>query len=237
VQLLKQFRRSCLDKALKTLDKNIPTRAERDYGTLCFSQSGEDGILNYLLPSLGFFIDIGAHHPLRYSNTHMLYRRGWRGINIDPIPGVKKLFDYFRPNDINLEIAVGSKKKKAHYYSFEEGCYNTMDRLLAKDLIEKGISKFLGVTDIDVHPLKRVCRQHVPAGQKIDLLTVDAEGMDSEILQTHDWRRYRPMHVVVENHWKYHRNRNPCAFLRKCGYRQVGCTPLSAIFQDSDKSR
>jgi hypothetical protein len=61
---------------------------------------------------MGFYIDVGAHHPFRYSNTHMLYRRGWRGINIDPIPGAKIAFDRFRPGDINLEMGVGCKKRE-----------------------------------------------------------------------------------------------------------------------------
>ncbi len=60
---LKEFRRSCVDKIIKVLDKTIPSRAERDHGTLCFSQTGEDGILNCFLPSQGFYIDVGAHHP------------------------------------------------------------------------------------------------------------------------------------------------------------------------------
>jgi len=40
---LKEFRRSFVDKIFKVLDKTIPSRAERDHGTLCFSQTGEHG--------------------------------------------------------------------------------------------------------------------------------------------------------------------------------------------------
>lgn len=40
----------------------------------------------------GFFIDIGAEHPYRLSNTLPLYRRGWRGINVQPTPGALNFF-------------------------------------------------------------------------------------------------------------------------------------------------
>jgi len=50
-----------------------------------WSQGGEDLALLSSFPSLeiGTYIDIGAHHPSRYSNTRHLYQRGWRGVNID----------------------------------------------------------------------------------------------------------------------------------------------------------
>jgi hypothetical protein len=61
----------------------------------CYSQEGEDLIASRLFPnqSTGFYVDIGAHHPTRFSNTYLLYTKGWRGINIDPLPGSKELFD------------------------------------------------------------------------------------------------------------------------------------------------
>jgi hypothetical protein len=71
---------------------------ETDY----YSQAGEDAILsnifNYVLPTdRGFYVDVGAYHPFKHSNTYLLYRAGWRGINIDPRPGSKALFDKHRP--------------------------------------------------------------------------------------------------------------------------------------------
>lgn len=231
---LKKFRRSCVDKIFKIMDKNIPSRAERVHGTLCFSQSGEDGILNYLLPSQGFYIDIGAHHPLRHSNTHMLYRRGWRGINIEPTPEAKKLFDLHRPGDLNLELAVGRNKTRATFYAFEEGCYNTFDAVRAKEITKKKISKMITAKKIPVQPLGEICKAHIARGQAVHLLTVDAEGKDTEILETHDWKNYRPRHVVVEHHGEnYARWGNPSSFLRKKGYALVSHTPFSAIFEDT----
>jgi hypothetical protein len=123
----KEFRRSYADKIFKVLDKTISSRAERNHGTLCFSQTGEDGILNCFRPSQNLYIDVGAHSPLRYSNTHVLYRRGWRGIDIDPTTSSMATFGKFRQRDANLEIAISRKKMKHWLYEFEEEAFNIID--------------------------------------------------------------------------------------------------------------
>jgi FkbM family methyltransferase len=233
---LKEFRRSFVDKIFKVLDKTIPSRAERDHGTLCFSQTGEDGILNCFLPSQGFYIDVGAHHPLRYSNTHMLYRRGWRGINIDPTPGSMTTFEKFRQRDTNLEIAISRSTKKRRLYVFEEGGYNTFDKKTANGLLRNKKAQLLMSRIVPCLSLKEVCRKYVPTGQNIGLLTVDAEGHDVEILESHDWVNYRPTVVVAEQHHQLGKWKNPTSFLRKRGYSLVGQTPFSVIFQDTNPS-
>jgi len=228
--MIKKLRRACRDALIFLLDKTVPSRVEREFGTLCFSQTGEDGILNSLLPAKGFYFDVGAHHPLRYSNPHLLYRRGWSGINIDPTPNSMDLFEQIRTRDINLEIAVGKYSQRRKFYVFKEGASNTFDSEMAKDLIQKKTTELIGCRTVPCLPLKKICQKHVPAGQDIGLLSVDAEGHDLEILESHDWRKYRPKFVVVEHHnqgpWK-----NPACFLRKKGYRQAAKTTFSLIFR------
>lgn len=80
------------------------------FATKCYSQEGEDLLLSRILGDKkdGFYVDVGAHHPFRFSNTYLLYKQGWRGINIDAMPGSMKLFNRFRPRDINIECGVAS---------------------------------------------------------------------------------------------------------------------------------
>ncbi len=68
----------------------------------------------------GFYVDVGAHHPLRFSNTYKFYKRGWHGINIDAMPGSMDLFNRLRHRDINLERAVSDSKQILTYYAFNE---------------------------------------------------------------------------------------------------------------------
>jgi len=99
-----------------------------------YSQEGEDLILLRIFEKkrIGFYVDVGAHHPFRFSNTYRFYLRGWRGINIDPMPGSMRLFNKFRKRDINLELAVGENEDTLIYYMFNEPALNTFDEGLAK---------------------------------------------------------------------------------------------------------
>jgi hypothetical protein len=73
-----------------------------------YSQNGEDIILQSLFPRehTGFYVDVGAHHPYRISNTYLLHQQGWSGINIDPNPETIAFFNRARPKDININIGV-----------------------------------------------------------------------------------------------------------------------------------
>ncbi len=53
--------------------------------SMSYGQEGEDIILLRLLDisKNGFYVDIGAHHPIRFSNTYALYKAGWCGLNVD----------------------------------------------------------------------------------------------------------------------------------------------------------
>ena len=61
----------------------------------------------------GFYVDIGCHHPFRFSNSYLFYKLGWRGICVDPLPGTKALFNKWRPEDI-LRVSVEYLQKKVN---------------------------------------------------------------------------------------------------------------------------
>jgi hypothetical protein len=83
-----------------------------------YSQEGEDRILLRPFENCkdGFYVDVGAHHPTRYSNTYLFYRMEWSGINIDAAPGSMNLFKKKRPRDINLEVAISDREEELTFY-------------------------------------------------------------------------------------------------------------------------
>lgn len=170
-------------------------------GRLSYSQEGEDLVLARILGELesttGFFVDVGAHHPVRFSNTYYFYRRGWRGINVDPLPGVKKLFRRMRPRDVTVECGVGSQEGNLKYFLFDEPALNTFSEQEAK---KKNVSPYciVGTLQIPVRTLKSILDEYMPAGMKIDFMTIDAEGFDHEVVASNDWHLYRPSVVLVE---------------------------------------
>lgn len=147
--------------------------------------------------NIGFYVDIGAHHPKRFSNTYRLYRRGWRGLNVDANPGSMRAFRRVRPRDINVEAAVSSSSQELTYYLFREPGLNTLDGSLALQHEGTGrpIVKEISIVTV---PLVQLLDKYVPLNTRIDLLTVDVEGLDLEVLSSNDWERYSPDYVLVE---------------------------------------
>lgn len=204
------------------------------YSTQSFSQEGEDLIIQKYFSGneSGFYVDIGAHHPYRYSNTHLLYKKGWRGINIDPTPGTKKLFDKTRPKDINLEIGVSNKKNISTFFIFEDSAFNTFSDKRAKIVIKSGQSKLKSKNRIETKPLKELLKVNMEEDQHIDLMNIDVEGFELEVLKSNDWRIYRPESIVIEN--VESESDEIHGLLSNKGYKLIAKTTLSEIYTRID---
>jgi FkbM family methyltransferase len=168
------------------------------HGRTSFSQEGEDLVLARLFErrDAGIYVDVGAHHPRRFSNTLLLYRLGWRGVNIDATPGSMRTFARERPRDVNLEIGVTAARETRTFYVFDEPALNTFDAARAKQL-DRPPYKLISEHRVDCAPLDRILADHAIGA--IDLLTIDVEGLDFEVLRTVDWDVQRPRVVLLEH--------------------------------------
>jgi len=169
---------------------------------LSYSQEGEDLILKRIFANKknGFFIDIGAHHPTRFSNTFLFYLSGWRGINIDPNPGIMEIFNKIRPNDINLELGISESENFLTYYQFNEPALNTFSKeeAILKENQNKGLYKIINQIKIKTYPINLILDNHLNKDIIIDFMTIDVEGLDLEVLKSNNWDKYRPTYLLVE---------------------------------------
>jgi FkbM family methyltransferase len=174
-------------------------------GIASFGQEGEDRVLASLLfkvhgarlPDEGFYVDVGAHDPFRFSNTYFFYKRGWSGINIDAAPNSMRRFAKHRPRDLNLELGVGRARASAPFYVFNEPALNTFDLELAKSRCI-GSWKITREVSVDILPLRDIFSRYMTKGRRIDFITIDVEGRDMDVLDSNDWLAYRPMVVAIE---------------------------------------
>ncbi len=171
-----------------------------EFGTISYSQEGEDLILKRIFENkqTGFFVDVGAHHPKRFSNTYLFYQRGWRGINIDPMPGIMQKFNHIRPNDINIEAAISDKKENLTYYIFNEPALNTFSETEAKKKDGLNNYKIIEKKIIEVSRLDEFLDKYLPKNQNIDFISIDVEGLDLNVLRSNNWTKYRPKIVLAE---------------------------------------
>jgi FkbM family methyltransferase len=170
-------------------------------GLVSYSQQGEDMILHCLFQGhrTGFYVDVGAHHPSRFSNTYFFYLRGWRGINIDAMPGSMDAFREVRPEDINLECGVAEVAGRLTFYRFDEPAVNSFSREVSEARAAEGHFRLIDRTEVPTRPLAEILSEHLSPGRPIDFLNVDAEGLDLEVLRSNDWSRFRPKVVVAED--------------------------------------
>ena len=195
-ELIKSFLPENLYIRLAEFKNNYITK----YSLRSYSQEGEDLILLRIFERQphGFYVDVGAHHPIRFSNTYHFYLKGWRGINIDATPGSMELFNKFRKKDINLEIGIGEKEDLITFYIFNEPALNTFDENLAKQ--RDGIFGYFIIQKIPVkvYPLAKILEEYLPKGQEIDFMNIEVEGKELEVLKGNDWNKFRPKVILVE---------------------------------------
>ncbi|MDP8568088.1 FkbM family methyltransferase [Methylophilus aquaticus] len=165
-----------------------------------YSQEGEDILLQRLFSDqrYGFYVDVGAHHPVRFSNTFALYKKGWTGINIEPNPDMYSLFKKNRPRDINVNCGVDAINGTLEYYMFNEPALNTFDPDLVKSRLSNTTYFVNKTIQIEVHPLSELLEQFAPKNRKIDFLSVDVEGLDLNVLMSNNWAKFRPQYLLAE---------------------------------------
>lgn len=207
------------------------------YRNRSYSQEGEDLLLQRIFGKRrdGFYVDIGSHHPFRFSNTYAFYRRGWRGVCVDPLPGTMARFRRWRPRDTALEVGVSERPSQLTYFMFNEPAINTFSAEVAAQRSGKNNWHIVERRQIDTLPLASLLDQHVPvAVREIDFMSIDVEGLDLEVLRSNDWARYRPRIVITEclnaaiSGW----SDDPVVlFMRQQGYLPVAKTVHSVFFQ------
>ena len=160
-----------------------------------YSQGGMDLILQNIFKNKkkGFYVDVGCQHPIKNNNTFLLHKRGWTGINVDLDKFSIDLFNYNRPNDVNINAAISDKEEIVNLYFYHhKSPINTLNKNVT--LFQK--SKIESIKKIKTLSLNKIlldakCR-------RIDLLTIDVEGNEYKVLKNFDFTKYNPKIVVVE---------------------------------------
>jgi FkbM family methyltransferase len=174
---------------------------EKNFSKQYYSQAGEDIILKKIFSLLGiqqgFFIDVGAYHPFDKSNTYLLSRDGWKGINIEPNPTKKNTFDIYRKNDINLPVGIAATKGMLTYYIIDE--HSTMNTFSKENLAHlQMVDQITQSIPVQTFPLQDIIDNYLPQNATIDFLNIDAEGYEMEILETIDWHKNKPTVIALE---------------------------------------
>lgn len=235
--------KSCVKQCLVFPYRKISNIFVNKYARKSYSMEGEDVFLDFLFGGgiNGFFIDVGAHHPKWISNTYFFYKKGWRGINIDAMPGSMELFNKIRPEDINLEVAVSDTPGNLTYYAYNKSEFNTFskeEKESRENNKEYDYLKLKFTKQIKTLTLSEILDRHVPLNKKIDFLSIDVEGLDLQVLKSNNWKKYIPRVVIVECPGDLNLNEvslnETYKYLTQKGYNLIAKTMYNLIFKIRD---
>jgi FkbM family methyltransferase len=164
---------------------------------ISYAQNREDVILARAFSgATGFYVDVGAAHPVSHSVTKWFYDRGWSGINIEPLPHFFNLIARARPRDINLNVAASDAAGECILYEVTASIgTSTVNETLASQIARQGTP--LIQHRIKTRTLTDICEECV-GDRTIDFLKIDAEGHERQVLLGADFKRWRPRVLVIE---------------------------------------
>lgn len=203
------------------------------YGRASYSLEGEDVLLNqhFRWQRQGFYVDVGAFHPVVASNTYLFYRRGWCGITVEPSPGADRLFRRKRPRDVYLPVAVGSGGGEVVLNLFRDGLLNRLERVAEQATTGE---RPIGSVHVPVVSLASILSHHAPP-EGIDFLSIDVEGAELDALRSNNWALFRPKIICAEilDAPITKVAQHPVAeFLASEGYRLFAKTGYSSFFAE-----
>jgi len=205
------------------------------------SQYGEDLVLYRLLGRKheGFYVDVGAYHPLRLSNTCFFYEKGWHGVNVEPTPLNHGRFLAMRERDVNLNVGVSDHGGQMTFHEFEAATRSTFSEEEAKRSMDQGYRR-LDERTVPVTTLTTIFAKYA-ADREVDFLSIDTEGMEMSVLNGNDWSHYRPHLVCIEAYENDEssvvgmKNERPdvAAKLATEGYHKVYDNGTNCIYRDT----
>lgn len=208
-----------------------------------YSQCGEDIVVEFVLhnyfgidnPS---YLDIGAHHPVYLSNTHLFYLKGARGVCIEPDPNLFRQIKKIRKNDLCLNIGVSTRHEtKADFYVMSSKTLSTFVKEEAERFLGYGNQKIEKVLSIRLETINDIINNYFDKCP--DFVSIDVEGLDFEILQSLDFARYRPkvfcIETITHSTNKTGRKINEIMdFMQDKGYSVYADTNINTIFIDKE---
>jgi FkbM family methyltransferase len=200
-----------------------------------FSIEAEDLVIQRLFDTVifkdrskvGFYLDIGAFHPIIHSNTYFFYRKGWRGVNVEPNPQYIAEFARERPDDVTINAGLSDKAGMLTYHMWE---FAMLNGFYGQDVIDYQIGqgqKYLGAKQVECLATPDFLARY--ATREIDFINLDIETQEPPVLRTWDWVNKRPKLICIEIHGVTMADTLKSAYVDILGQR--GYTLMSRVWQ------
>lgn len=197
-----------------------------------YSMEGEDLEILKLSKDIneGFYVDAGCYHPLHLNNTYLLYKKKWRGINIDLSEYSIDLFNFMRPDDVNINSAISETDGEVvYFYQKKISQLST----IKKNEANKRMQGLIQEKKIRSQRLTTVLDRSKFKKRKIDFLNIDLEGADIDALRSLDFKVYRPKIICIEIIDQIIEKSEIYNFLKNLDYTRKWSSKFNHIFIDN----
>ena len=189
-----------------------------------YAEFAEDIMINRIFNNIqdGFYLDIGAYHPIKGSLTYTLHKRGWKGMNIDLSKTSIDLFNIARPKDININCAISNFSGDTHY--FENSPINQQNSLISNNLEQKKI-KIKSYKVDEILSLNNI--------NKVDFINIDTEGNELDILESINYEKTNPYLFTIEENSFFMNNNSKLAkikFMKEKNYELINIIGVTMFF-------
>jgi len=200
-----------------------------------YSQFGEDVfLLNFFGSATGKYVDVGSGHPVRGSNTFILYQRGWSGISIEPLSKNILLTRKHRPRDESIMALCGETEGEILFWEYEQYEYSTTVQIRVHELAEQGHHP-IRTCSLRVRPLRSLGISATP--QDPYVLSIDVEGAELDVLRGNDWAAFTPPVIIAEEFSRpWLTNSEISQFLSAQGYELRNYIGISSIYVHKQSS-
>ncbi|HXF53089.1 MAG TPA: FkbM family methyltransferase [Hyphomicrobiaceae bacterium] len=164
---------------------------------LSYAQRLEDYHLDLLFADCqtGFYVDVGAGHPVADNVTFWFYLKGWRGLVIEPQQRLADLYPHIRPRDIAVCGLAGRHDGEADFHVVDR-LHGLSTALASHAQAAAALGTTFTTVKAPVRTLTSLCAEH--GIEAVDFLKIDVEGAEADVLAGADFARVRPRVVVIE---------------------------------------
>jgi FkbM family methyltransferase len=226
------------------LFKRIYQKLTGRYYSISYSQTGEDIIIEFFLTAKKItrfsYLDIGANHPTRLSNTFKFYEQGFRGVCVEPDPAVFTILKAKRREDVCLNVGISNKEEKGvDFYVMENPLLNTFSKDEADFMVNSGQASIRQVMKIPLMRVSTLLDLYFPLDSPV-LVNLDVEGIDELVIRDFPFSRCRPALFCIEtvqlsNDASSGKRMDIIELMQQNRYRIFADTYVNTIFVDADQ--
>lgn len=142
----------------------------------------------------GFFVEVGANHPILRSQTYHLEQSGWTGVLIEPQPDLAAFLVTQRQAKV---FAVACTSPDAAGASLPFHVAGPLSSLNADRMAPGAKADY--VIMVPTRTLDDVLEE-ADAPRGFDLLSIDVEGHEIEVMRGFDFAHWKPKLIMLEDH-------------------------------------